>query len=244
MSSNPKLAMRAKEFGDSAVAIIGHRRSWLIRGAVILAIVVGAGFLLRGRIQRLFTRNTNVAELQKDAKTTNAPEQWRALGHAEFAKHHLSAGVRAYERALSLDKSAADDQMRTNLVAAYRTKAQPAAERTVVRHKLVDLTPQLEKLIGERDYKVRWGAMRTLEKLGKMSKSDYKRVFLADLDSPECEVRRNATERLGEVGDQHVIPRLRLAKKKDHDATPWYKATCLGSRPDKAEKQILSKSKA
>ena len=96
---------------------------------------------------------------------------------------------------------------------------------------MVDLTPRLERLTDDGDYRVRWGAMSTLEKLGKTSKYDYRRALTADLDSPQCDVRRKATERLGELGDQHAIPSLRIAKKKDHDSTPWYKATCLGSRP-------------
>ena len=49
-------------------------------------------------------------------------------------------------------------------------------------------------------------------------------------------------EKLGALGDEHAIPSLRLAKKKDHDSTPWYRATCLGRAPDKAEKRILTKS--
>jgi hypothetical protein len=40
------------------------------------------------------------------------------------------------------------------------------------------------------------------------------------------------------------VDRVAQRKKKDRESTPWYKATCLGSRPDKAEKLILAKSKA
>jgi HEAT repeat protein len=235
--------MRVKELGRRAVGGV-RRRPW-VSGIVALAVIVlVSGVFLHARIQRMFAGSAppSVADLQKDATASDSPEQWRALGHAEFAKGHPAAALKAYDRALSLDPAAADEQMRTNLVAAYYGKAQPAAQQIVVRHKLVDLTPRLERLTSERDSKVRWGAMSTLEKLGKTSKSDYRRALTADLESPQCDVRRKATERLGELGDQHAIPSLRLAKKKDHDATPWYKATCLGSRPDKAEKQILAKS--
>lgn len=246
MSTNGKtrksIGMRAKDLGRRAVARV-RRRPW-VSGVVALAVIMLiSGAFLRARIQRTFARTApSVAELQKDATASNSPPQWRALGHAEFAKGHPMAALKAYDRALSLDHNAVDEQMRTNVLAAYYGKAQPAAQELVVGHKLVDLTPGLERLTDDSDSRVRWGAMSTLEKLGKTSKYDYRRALTADLDSPQCDVRRKAIERLGELGDQHAIPTLRLAKKKDHDSTPWYKATCLGRRPDKAEKQILAKS--
>ena len=246
MSTNGKasksIGMRARELGRRAVAGV-RRRPWVSGIVAVAVVVLVSGVFLHARIQRMFAGATpSVAELQKDATAGNSPEQWRALGHAEFAKGHPMAGLKAYDRALSLDHAAVDEQMGTDLVAAYYGKAQPAAQELVVRHKLVDLTPRLERLTDDGDYRVRWAAMSTLEKLGKTSKYDYRRALTADLESPQCEVRRKATERLGALGDQHAIPSLRLAKKKDHDSTPWYKATCLGSRPDKAEKQILAKS--
>jgi len=246
MSTNGKtsksIGMRAKELGRRAIAGV-RRRPWVSGFVALAAIVLVTGVVMRGRIQQMFAGSPpTVAELQKDATASNSPEQWRTLGHAEFAKGHPTAALKAYDRALSLDPTAVDEQMRTDVVAAYYGKAQPAAQDFVVRHKLVDLTPRLERLTDDGDSRVRWGAMSTLEKLGKTSKYDYRRALTADLESPQCEVRRKAIERLGELGDQHAIPTLRLAKKKDHDATPWYKASCLGSRPDKAEKQILAKS--
>lgn len=248
MSNNGKtsksIGMRARELGRRAVAGV-RRRPWVSGFVALAAIVLVSGVFMHARIQRMFAGPAappTVAELQKNATSGNAPESWRALGHAEFAKGHVIAALKAYDRALSLDPMAADEQMRTNVVAAFYGKAQPAAQELVVRHKLVDLSPRLERLTDDADYRVRWGAMSTLEKLGKQSKYDVRRALTADLQAPECDVRRKATERLGELGDQHAIPSLRMAKKKDHDATPWYKASCLGSRPDKAEKQILAKS--
>lgn len=246
MSTNGKasksIGMRAKELGRRAVSGV-RRRPWVSGIVAFAAIALVSGVFLHARIQRMFARSApSVADLQKDATTSNSAEKWRAFGHAEFAKGHAVAALKAYDRALSLDRTAADEQMRTNVVAAYYGKAQPAAQELVVRYNWVDLTPRLERLTDDSDSKVRWGAMSTLEKLGKTSKYDYRRALTADLASPDCEVRRKATERLGELGDQHAIPSLRLAKKRDHDSTPWYKASCLGSRPDKAEKQILAKS--
>jgi len=246
MSTNGKasksIGIRAKELGRRAVAGV-RRRPWVSGFVALAAIVLVSGVFLHARIQRMFAGPApGIAELQRDATAGNSAVTWRALGHAEFAKGHVVAALKAYDRALSLDQTAADEQMRTNVVAAYYGKAQPAAQDFVVRHKWVDVTPRLERLTDDGDYRVRWGAMSTLEKLGRTSKYDYRRALTADLESPQCEVRRKATERLGALGDQHAIQSLRIAKKKDHDATPWYKASCLGSRPDKAEKQILAKS--
>ena len=246
MSTNSKdgksLRMRVKKLGRGAVAA-ARRRPWVSGLVALAAIAIVSGLLLRARIQRMVAGSPpTVADLQKDATATSSPETWRTLGHAEFAKGHAVAALKAYDRALSLDRAAADEQLRTNVVAAYYGKAQPAAQELVVRHKLVELTPRLERLTDDGDSRVRWGAMATLEKLGKTSKYDYRRALTADLASPDCDVRRKATERLGALGDEHAIPSLRRAKQKDHDSTPWYKATCLGSRPDKAEKLILAKS--
>jgi hypothetical protein len=246
MSTNGKasksIVMRAKELGRRAIGGV-RRRPWVSGIVAVAVIVLVAGVFMRGKIQQMFAGSPpTVAELQKDATTGNSPETWRALGHAEFAKGHAVAAIKAYDRALTIDRTAVDEQMRANLAASYYGKAQPAAQELVVRHKLVDMQPLLERLTDDRDTQVRWGAMSTLEKLGKTSKYDMRRALTADLESPQCEVRRKAAERLGELGDQHAIPSLRMAKKKDHDATPWYKATCLGSRPDKAEKQIMAKS--
>lgn len=245
MGTNSKasksIVTRAQQVGRRAIAAV-RRRPWVSAIVALAAIVLVSGAFMHARIQRLLARSpASVAELQKSAAATNAPVEWRTLGHAEFAKGHAVAAIKAYDRALSLDPTAADEQLRTNVVAAFYGKAQPAAQELVVRYKLVELTPRLERLTDDGDYRVRWGAMAALEKLGKTSKYDYRRALTADLESPQCEVRRKAAERLGELGDEHAIPSLRLAKKKDHDATPWYKASCLGSRPDKAEKQILTK---
>lgn len=240
--TSKSIVMRARELGRRSIAGV-RRRPWVSGIVAVAVIALVCGVVMHARIQRMFAgAPATVAELQKDATTGNSPEQWRALGHAEFAKGHAVAALKAYDRALSIDRTAIDDEMRTDIVAAYYGKAQPAAQELVLRYKLVDLTPRLERLTDDADYRVRWGAMSTLEKLGKTSKYDYRRALTADLESPQCELRRKAAERLGELGDQHAIPSLRMAKKKDHDATPWYKATCLGSRPDKAEKQILAKS--
>jgi len=246
MSTNSKhsksIGIRIKDVGRRAIGGV-RRRPWVSGFVAIAAIVLVSGVLMHARIQRMIAGSPpSVAELQKDATTSNSPVEWRTLGHAEFAKGHVAAALKAYDRALSLDQTAVDEQMRSNVLAAYYGKAQPAAQDFVVRHKWVDVTPRLERLTDDGDYKVRWGAMATLEKLGKTSKYDYRRALTADLESSQCEIRRQATERLGELGDQHAIPSLRMAKQKDHASTPWYKASCLGSRPDKAEKQILAKS--
>jgi HEAT repeat protein len=94
------------------------------------------------------------------------------------------------------------------------------------------------------EYAVRWAALDTLEKLGKATKFTHRRALVADLEEVKCDVRRNAIDKLVELGDPRAIESLRQAKKKDRESTPWYKASCLGSRPDKAEKLILAKSKA
>ena len=144
MSTNSKaeksIGMRAKKLGRGAVAGV-RRRPWVSGFVALAAIVLVSGVFLHARIQRMFARSAPPASpsCRRTRRPTDSPQQWRALGHAEFAKGHAMAALKAYDRALSLDHAAADEQMRTNLAAAYYGKAQPAAQELVVRHKLVDI---------------------------------------------------------------------------------------------------------
>src|SRR5690242_3650610 len=113
------IGMRARELGRRAVGAV-RRRPWVSGFVALAAIALVCGGLLHARIQRMVAGAApGIAELQKDATDSNSPERWRALGHAELAKGHVMAALKAYDRALSIDRTALDEQMRTNLVAAY-----------------------------------------------------------------------------------------------------------------------------
>jgi hypothetical protein len=48
---------------------------------------------------------------------------------------------------------------------------------------------------------------------------DYATVYELDLDSPDCDVRRRAVEKLAKVGDKGSLAAIRAAAKKDDDET-------------------------
>ena len=77
--------------------------------------------------------------------------------------------------------------------------------------------------------------------LGKFQKhDDYFDVWVADLSEENCDVRRHAVDKLGELGDKRAINVLKVAGKKDGEKTSWWQFSCLGTRPGDAEKKILA----
>ncbi len=165
----------------------------------------------------------------------------KALGRAQFEAGHRRSGLRAYAGALSLDPRSADDVMAADLVSCYGRREQGEADALIARHKVVVAAKRLDPLASHRRHSVRWGAIRTLEKLGRATRSEYVRAWIADLDSPDCDVRRRAAEKLGEAGDRHALAKLRTARKHERDETPWYRSYCLGDRADEAERRILAR---
>jgi HEAT repeat protein len=236
--------IRIKHFARSLVTRVKARP--VVSSIVMVAmaaLVVGAVF--RNELKSVISTPPTVAEMRKDVSTSSSPSSWRELGHAEAAAGRPTAALKAYDKAVSLDRTIVDEKLLTNIgTYYYNPKLQPVAADLIIRHKLVDAAGRLERMTDHPEYAVRWAALDTLEKLGKASKFTYRRALVSDLEEAKCDVRRNAIDKLGALGDPHAISSLRQAKKKDRETTPWYKATCLGSRPDKAEKLILAKSKA
>lgn len=54
-------------------------------------------------------------------------------------------------------------------------------------------------------------------------------------------MRKRAVEELGNEDDKRALNAIHEAKKKDAATkTGWFGSTCLGDRPDEAEKKILA----
>lgn len=214
----------------------------IVGGAITAAIAGMPDWEVLDDVRETVLAKPTLAELRKKAKSDPKNSALQVeLGHAHFEAGNRAAAVRAYARALSLDPQSATGRMIDNLVACFRTREQSAAAALIGRHKLTDAESKLDDLTRDKRASVRWGAIRTLEKLGKASRVDYVNVYLIDLESAECNVRRNAVGKLGELGDKRTISHLRAAGKKDEKDTPWYAASCLGSRVEDAEKRILAR---
>ena len=166
---------------------------------------------------------------------------WKGYGRALFDAGRRRAGLRAYGRALALDAGTADGTMVEDLLACFGRPQQPRAEALIARYRLARASDGLERLARHKRHSVRWGALRTLERLGKADKADYVQAWILDLDSPDCDVRRHAADRLGESGSRQALAKLRAARKKEDQETPWYRSACLGDRAEKAERRILAR---
>ncbi len=165
----------------------------------------------------------------------------RALGNALWAQHKRHAALVSYGRALAIDRGAADGEMIENLVASFGGKDQDLAEGLLWRNKVVAAQGRLEPLVKSPRRKVRWGAVHTLDKLGKGTKANWETAYILDLDSPDCDVRRNAVDKLGAIGTKRAVAALRSTKSDDAKTGGWFKSRCLGDRIDDAEQKILAR---
>ncbi len=165
----------------------------------------------------------------------------RDLGHAQWDAGRRTRAFASYGRALALDGGAADDRLVEHAVASFGRAEQEKAEALIGKHKLADAAKGLEPFTKSPRHAVRWGALRTLQKLGKDARPLYVNVYTADLGSADCDVRRRAMERLGMLGDRSALAAIRKAKAEDEKSGGWFRGTCLGDREEKAEKAILAR---
>ncbi len=165
----------------------------------------------------------------------------RALGHVLWEKRKRHAALLSYARALGIDKGAADADMIQNLVASFGTRDQDLAEALIWKNKLVGAADGLDKLVKSPRRKVRWGAVHTLDKLEKGTRGNWETAYILDLDASDCDVRRNAVEKLGAIGTKRAVTALRAARADDEKTGGWFKSRCLGDRLEDAEQKILAR---
>lgn len=184
----------------------------------------------------------NLAEARANTRThpRDATAQ-RDLGHALFAARHPGAALAAYRKALALDAGIADDRMVENLVAAFGSKEQDEAEALIWKNQLGGAQKGLEALVGSRRSGVRWGAVQTLDRLKKGTRTNWETAYILDLESPTCDVRRRAVEKLGAIGTRRAVKALRAAKVGDEKTGGWFRDRCLGERLEVAEREILQR---
>ncbi|MFZ5470180.1 MAG: hypothetical protein ACOZIN_12165 [Myxococcota bacterium] len=226
-------------------------RRFYIGGAVVLLGLVAVGLMTwRGlpdweaidQLQNAVGAQASLPELMKRAKENPKDASIQLdLGHAYFAAQKHKSALAAYDRALALDKSVASGRLIDNLLACYGKDEQGAAHAILVQYKLTHAEAGLRQLVDNARWSVRTGAMDTLERLGKATREDAFTVWMLDLKSPDCDVKRHAVEKLGELGDKRALDAIRAAKKKDDEETPWYAFSCIGGRAEDAQNKILAK---
>lgn len=213
-----------------------------ILAAAVLAAAGGTWLATEGLPDWAPLAPKSFAEIARHAREnpSDAGAQ-RDLGHAQWDAGRRTRALASYTRALALDAGAADDRLVEHLVASFGRAEQDRAEALIGKHKLKEAAKGLEPFTKSPRYAVRWGALRTLQKLGKDARPLYVNVYTADLGSSECGVRRRAVERLGMIGDRSALAAIRRAKAEDEKTGGWFRGTCLGDREEKAEKAILAR---
>ncbi len=185
---------------------------------------------------------STVAEASKNVRShPNDASARRDLGHSQWDAKKRHRALAAYGRALAMDRGVADDRMIANLVASFGGRDQHVAETLIWKYNLVAARPALETLVSSRHHSVRWGAVRTLDKLEKGTKKNWETAYILDLDSSDCDVRRTAVEKLGGIGTRRALSALREAKDKDEKTGGWFRSRCLGDRVNEAEQRILAR---
>jgi hypothetical protein len=236
-----------RRLGTTRLAAAGRRRPKLaVAAAAALAVLAGTGFAAALYGVPEWTappeEALDVAELTERARAKPRDARTQLLlGHAHFAKRQPKAALDAYARALDLDAGVADEKLAANLVACFGRDAQRRAEALVAKHGLTGAAEGLARLSKDRRYGVRWGAVRTLDKIGRDPRSVYVNAYAADLSSPDCDVRRRAAEKLAKIGDRGALAAIRAAQKEDEKTGGWFRGTCLGKRGVEAEKAILAR---
>lgn len=218
----------------------------LAAGAIVAAVAVAGAGALAVALDVLpglpLLAPKTLAEARASARShpKDAAAQ-RELGHALFASRHRAAAVAAYRHALSLEAGVADERTVENLVACFGTREQEEAEAVIWKNGLVDAQRRLEPLVSSRSHGVRWGAVQTLDRLKKGTLANWETAYILDLDSPTCDVRRRAVDKLGQIGTQRAVRALRAAKAADDKTDGWFTSPCLGDRLKDAEGRILAR---
>jgi hypothetical protein len=220
----------------------GHRLATGIAAlGAVAAIAVGAAVALDALPRLSLFSPPTLGDARREARAhpKDAGAQ-RDLGHALAAARQPGA-VAAYRTALALDAGSSDGRMVDNLVAAFGTKEQEAAEEVIWRNKLLGAQKGLEALVSSPRSGVRWGAVQTLDRLKKGKLANWEAAYILDLGAGSCDVRRRAVTKLGEIGTQRAVKALHAAKEADAKTDGWFSSPCLGDRLEDAERAILAR---
>jgi hypothetical protein len=238
--------MRVRQKISASKPVVFARRRPAVAVGLIVAVlaVVGGGvaWAVAGPAALNPFRPEKLSDLRADAKENpkDASAQ-RELGHAQFQASQRGAALSSYDRALRLDRSVEDGTLDQNLVACFGTPLQDEAEAVIRRYKLAGTAHGLDPLVRSSRPSVRWGALKTLDALGKASRADWAAAYVLDLQSSDCDVRRRAVEKLAKIGDKGDLAAIRKANSADAKTGGLFHGTCLGDRPEKAEKAIIAR---
>jgi hypothetical protein len=168
-------------------------------------------------------------------------ELQRDLAHAYFAAGKRQTALKTYEIALALDKSVADDTLIKDLASCFDKAERSTALRLLGQYKVVAAETTVLPLTKDKHRSARWEAVRTLEKMGRAGRIDYKWLFEKDLSSADCATKKRSVDGLIKIGDKSSLAAIRAAVKKDDEDTSFFSSACLEELGEEAEKKLGGK---
>ncbi|HZY03576.1 MAG TPA: protein kinase [Anaeromyxobacteraceae bacterium] len=199
----------------------GERRALLAAVAALVVLAVAAGALALGR-HRPATRAeallaagdaTGARPLLEDA-VARRPDDARLRTLLGQALHQMpdrtAAALDAYEAAASLDASALGPAV-PDLVAdlARERRLADRAARLLIRAGPPAALPAVLEAAQRGPGFARLRALSVARDLGGEDRIDREATYVALLADPDCEVRKAASLRLGEIGAVAALPKLR-----------------------------------
>jgi tetratricopeptide (TPR) repeat protein len=135
------------------------------------------------------------------------------LGEAYLQAGRNGPAVKAYRRAIELEPAYAKDTALLRRMVGLLGSGEVGGEVSKLMIAAGEpAAPVLDEVLDSRPHRLRWNAVRTLEQMGK--RPDYVRPYLVDLQYEDCFARKQAAERLGELGDRRAIRALEEAKRR------------------------------
>ncbi|BDG03905.1 serine/threonine-protein kinase [Anaeromyxobacter oryzae] len=248
-----RAAAAAAEGARRAVALARARPLVVAAAVAALALAAGAGALHAWRTGRMAgeIRDLLAANRAAEARATADAALRRRPGDAELLllraralqrTGQWAAAVDAYEaaqRVAPLDGAALDD------LASDLARDQRLADRAarLLRDAGPEAVPPVAAAAEATPGVSRLRALTLLRDLGAEEKVDRTRLYAALLGDTDCELRRAAAHRLGELGDPAALPRLREAAggttvKKGFLGMTSRERSCGAAEADEAVRRI------
>ena len=223
------------------------RKKSMRRTAVVLLVILAVAVIVWGLYGRdpreRAAEYMEAGKHEKAAKvlaaiTKENPRDHQAffkLGAAYAMAGEIDAGLTAYSTALAMDPAYKDDPaLVESLLFAPRGEKAEAAIIFINKKAEGPVNDVLEKALSNPSYNVHWNAYDALQKRG--IRKDVLPLLILDLETnPDCEVRKQAVIKMGELGDKDALPALRSAKDRK-----WNGDSCMGDAIDNAVKEIES----
>ncbi len=177
---------------------------------------------------------------QAESRFGAHPVYWLLRANVECGRQRPDACLDAYVKALPGGGVPETEAGKAHLEQVLEVDGRPTDVAQLVRALgRDDASGVLERGLKHAEHDHRWNAVAQLEAIDRRRVIDYVDLYVRDLsDKVGCEDRREAVERLGELGDEDALGPLRLARAETHGSA---RNACLGDRVDQAIKKLESR---